>query len=170
MTPLTANPVYEERVSSSRTQALFSGLTILFFVLLVWRVSMVSLDAVSVVFFCISIFFLFNSLNYKTLVIRITSEALKLKFGIFAWTIPLDNVEACRLDDPPLLMRYGGAGIHFMFVRKRYRVSFNFLEYPRVVIALRRRVAIVRDVSFSTRRPNDVIRLLQAAVSARHAD
>ena len=157
-------------MSSSRTQALFSGLTILFFVLLVWRVSMVSLDAVSVVFFCISIFFLFNSLNYKTLVIRITSEALKLKFGIFAWTIPLDNVEACRLDDPPLLMRYGGAGIHFMFVRKRYRVSFNFLEYPRVVIALRRRVAIVRDVSFSTRRPNDVIRLLQAAVSARHAD
>ena len=167
---MTANPVYEERVSSSRTQALFSGLTILFFVLLVWRVSMVSLDAVSVVFFCISIFFLFNSLNYKTLVIRITSEALKLKFGIFAWTIPLDNVEACRLDDPPLLMRYGGAGIHFMFVRKRYRVSFNFLEYPRVVIALRRRVAIVRDVSFSTRRPNDVIRLLQAAVSERHAD
>mgnify|MGYP000900013350 CR=1 FL=1 len=33
-------------------------------------------------------------------------------------------------------LRYGGAGIHFMSIRGRYRASFNFLEYPRVVIAL----------------------------------
>jgi hypothetical protein len=62
-------------------------------------------------------------------------------------------------------MKYGGAGIHFMLVRTRYRVSFNFLEHPRVVIALRRRAGPVRDVSFSTRRPDELMQLLQSAVS-----
>jgi hypothetical protein len=60
----------------------------------------------------------------------------------------------------------GGAGIHFMVVGKRYRASFNFLEHPRVVIALKRKAGLVRDVSFSTRRPVDVLRLIQKAVSA----
>jgi hypothetical protein len=68
-----------------------------------------------------------------------------------------------------VLMRYGGAGIHFMLIRKRYRASFNFLEHPRVVITLRRRAGFVRDISFSTRRPDDVIQLLQNVVSARSA-
>ena len=73
----------------------------------------------------------------------------------------LDNVEACSLDDLPALMRNGGAGIHYMTIRHRYRVSFNFLEYPRVVIALKRKQGLVRDVSFSTRRPDEVLRRLQ---------
>ncbi|NIM94506.1 MAG: hypothetical protein GTO18_12460 [Anaerolineales bacterium] len=93
-------------------------------------------------------------------------EFLKLKFGIITWTTPLDNVGECRIDDLPVLMKYGGAGIHFMFIGKRYRASFNFLEYPRVVIALNRKVGIVQDVSFSTRRPDEIIQLLQNTVSA----
>jgi len=63
----------------------------------------------------------------------------------------------------------GGAGIHFMMIRKRYRASFNFLEYPRVVIALKRKVGPVQDISFSTRRPDDVLRLIREAVSAKKA-
>jgi hypothetical protein len=66
-------------------------------------------------------------------------------------------------------MRMGGAGIHFMMVRGRYRASFNFLEYPRVVIAFKKKVGPVRDISFTTRRPDDVIRLIKEAVSAREA-
>jgi len=68
-----------------------------------------------------------------------------------------------------LLMRMGGAGIHFMMIRKRYRASFNFLEYPRVVLAFQREVGPVQDISFSTRRPDDVLRLIQAAVSVDHS-
>ncbi len=79
------------------------------------------------------------------------SEVLRLQFGVFTWTIPLNNLEAIRPDDDlPALAKYGGAGIHFMLLRGRYRASFNFLEYPRVVVALRRS-RLVRDVSFSTR-------------------
>jgi hypothetical protein len=104
--------------------------------------------------------------NFRTLIIRLNAESLTLTFGIFTWRVPLDNVETCGLDELPTLMRLGGAGIHFMFIRKRYRASFNFLEHPRVVIAFKRKVGLVRDISFSTRRPADVLRLIQAAVTA----
>jgi hypothetical protein len=97
--------------------------------------------------------------------IYLTSKSLTLKFGIFTWVVPLDNVEECRIDEIPLWMSMGGAGIHFMLIRKRYRASFNFLEYPRLVIAFKRKVGPVRDISFTTRRPDDVIRLIQEAVS-----
>ena len=161
----TDDLLYTEKLSSNKTQALFLALTILFLLLLIWRVITAGLDVLAVAYTCFFIFFLFYSLNYRTLVIRLTSGSLKLIFGIFTWRLPLDNIEGCRLDDLSLLMRLGGAGIHFMMVRDRYRVSFNFLEHPRVVIALKRKAGLVRDISFSTRRPDEVIRLIQEAVS-----
>jgi hypothetical protein len=157
--------IYNERISSARTAALFLALTILFFTLFAWRVLAGSMDALGVVFLCFFAFFLFCSVNYRTLTIRLTPESLRLKFGIFVWTVPVANIEGCRLDELPALMRYGGAGIHFMSVGSRYRASFNFLEYPRVVIALKRKVGPVRDISFTTRRPDDVLRLMREAVT-----
>jgi Ca2+/Na+ antiporter len=164
----TSDLIYTERISSNRTEALFLGLMILFLLLLIWRVNIGGLDVLAIVFLCFFSIFLFYSVNYRTLIIRLASESLKLTFGIFTWRVPLDNVEECHHDEIPLLMRMGGAGIHFMFIRKRYRASFNFLEYPRVVVAFKRKVGPVRDISFSTRRPDDVLRLIQEAVSAQH--
>lgn len=163
------NLIYSEKVSSTRTEFLFITLTTLFFLLFIWHTKVDSLDILAGVFLFLFCFFLFYSVNYRTLIIRLTSESLKLSFGVFKWTIPLDNIDECRLDDLPGVMRMGGAGIHFMFIRKRYRASFNFLEYPRVVIGFKRKVGLVRDMSFSTRQPNDVIRLIQVAKSVKSA-
>lgn len=157
--------IYEERVSSNRTKALFIGLTILFLLLLIWRAFSANLDALAVVFFCFFIFFLFYSINYQTLIIRITRDNLRLIFGVFHWTLGMENIEECDLDELPLFMRYGGAGIHFMMIHKRYRASFNFLEYPRVVIRFRKNVGFVRDLSFSTRHPDDVLQLIRELIS-----
>ena len=164
------NLLYQERVTSNRTEVLFLGLTILFFALLAWRVSAYRLDGLAAVFLLFCVVFLFYSLNFRTMFIRLTPESLKLIFGIFTWTVTLDNIETCQLDDIPAFMRNGGAGIHFMFIRERYRASFNFLEYPRVVIAFKRKVGPVRDISFSTRRPEDVLRLIQMAMIAYRAN
>ena len=163
---MTDNLIYEERVSSNRTEVLFLALTLLFFWLLIWRVNASGPDLLAAAFCTLFSLFLFYSVNYRTLLIRLTSQSLMLTFGIFTWTVPVDNVEECRLDEIPLLMRWGGAGIHFMRIRKRYRASFNFLEYPRVVIAFRRKIGLVRDISFSTRRPEEFTRLIQEAVYA----
>ena len=162
----TDDLIYNERISSNKTEALFLAFMILFLLLLIWRVNVGSLDVLAVVFLCFFLLFLFYSVNFRTLIIQLTSKSLKLKFGIFTWVVPLDNVEECRLDEIPILIRIGGAGIHFMLIRKRYRASFNFLEYPRVVIAFKKKVGPVRDISFSTRQPDEVLRLIQDVVSA----
>jgi len=165
----TIDLIYTERISSNKTEALFLAFMILFFLLFIWRVNTGSLDILVVAFSSFFILFLFYSVNYRTLIIHLTSKSLKLKFGIFTWVVPIDNIENCCLDEIPLLMRMGGAGIHFMMIRKRYRASFNFLEYPRVVIAFKIKAGLVRDISFSTRYPDDVLRLIQEAVSVNSA-
>jgi hypothetical protein len=167
--PVAQDALYEEKVSSRRTQAVFGTLTLLLLIVFAWRATTTGLNAVGVALLFLSLFFLFCSLNYRTLLIRLTTSAVTLRFGVFTWTMPLDNVDQCRLDELPAFMKYGGAGIHFMFIRGRYRVSFNLLEYPRVVVALRR-PHIVRDVSFTTRRPSEVISLLNAVKPARSAE
>jgi len=161
--------IYEERVTSNRTEALFLALTIFFLILLIWRANASGVGVVTVAFFCLFILFLFYSVNYRTLIVRLNSKSLKLRFGIFTWTVLWDTVEECHLDDISVFMRMGGAGIHFMSIRRRYRASFNFLEYPRVVIALKKKTGFVRDISFSTRQPDDVLRFIREAVSARTA-
>lgn len=151
---------YAEELTSPKTGALFLALALLCLVLLTWRVIAAGWGALAFVLLFFTCMFLFYTVNYRTLSIRITAQALRLRFGVFTWAIPLENVANARLDELPALQRLGGAGIHFMTVGGRYRASFNFLEYPRVVIALKRKAGLVRDVSFSTRRPQEVLRAL----------
>lgn len=161
--------VYTERISSKKTTALFLALMILFLLLFIWRVNAGSWDFLAIVFLCFFVLFFFYVVNYRTLIIHLTSQSLKLEFGIFSWKVPLDNVEECRPDEIPWVMRMGGAGIHFKFISKRYRASFNFLEYPRIVVAFKRKVGPVREISFSTRQPDEVLQLLQDKVAANRA-
>jgi Ca2+/Na+ antiporter len=156
---------YYEKLSSKRTEWLFIMLTAIFFLLFAWRLKVSDWDGLAIVFFVFFFLFLLYSINYRTLIIRITAEALKLSFGIFTWTVPFENIESCSLDEIFVFMKYGGAGIHFMMIRKRYRASFNFLEYPRVVIEFKNKVGPVRDISFSTRRPEEVLRVIRRTMS-----
>ncbi len=160
------NVLYYEKLSSKRTQRLFAGLAILFLLLSIWRVKVNGMNGLAVFFLVLSCFFLFYVVNYRTLIIRIMGKTLKLTFGVFTWTVPFDNIESCSIDEIPALMKNGGAGIHFMFVRNRYRASLNFLEYPRVVIAFKNKVGPVRDISFSTRQPDEVLRIIREGISA----
>lgn len=160
------NPTYNEKVSSNKTEALFIALTLLFLALLVWRVSAASFDIWAVVLLCLCSFFAFYALNYRTLIIQLSNEFLALKYGVFNWKIPMENVEHCSLDDVSL-WRIGGAGIHFSIIRGKYRAMFNFLEHPRVVVRLKTKKGPVQDIAFSTRRPEQVQHLIQAAASAR---
>jgi hypothetical protein len=157
--------IYHESLSSRRTQGLFFGLMVAFLLLFLWRLAAVSFDIAAGLLLFITAFFLFSVLNYRRLHIQLSAEALKLKFGIFSWTVPLENVAESRLDDMGAAMRMGGAGVHFMFIRGRYRALFNFLEYPRVVIAFKEKVGPVRDLSFSTQQPEELIRLIGEAIA-----
>ncbi|MDT8304736.1 MAG: hypothetical protein RRC07_02270 [Anaerolineae bacterium] len=151
---------YYEKVSSKKTELLFLGLALLFLLLALWRLEAAGRGTVSTLLFAAFFFFLFYALNYRTLTIRLTPQELKLRFGLFRWTIPIDNVERSYQDEASL-WRIGGAGIHFSSFEGRYRVMFNFLEYPRVVVSLKEKRGPVRDVAFSTQQPEQVMALLR---------
>lgn len=155
-----ASVIYHEKISSIKTSTLFLGLMLAFLILAVFHWMSAGVDWLTIVLFILFGIFLFYVLNYRVLVIEITVRAISLRFGIFIWTIPMSNIAYCQVDEIPAFLRLGGAGIHFMFVRGRYRASFNFLEYPRVVIAFKKKAGLVRDISFTTRQPEAVIKTI----------
>lgn len=154
--------IYEERISSKRTEALFLSLATLFLTLWLLRKKTRVTGRVTAIFFILFAFFVFYALNYRRLRIRLTAHDLELRFGIFSWTIPMDDIEGCHADETSL-WRIGGAGIHLSWFDGRYRAMFNFLEYPRVVVALKEKRGPVRDVAFSTRHPQQVMKRIHEA-------
>ena len=114
------NPVYEEKLSSLRTEVLFVALALLFLALLAWRVMASGIGFIAAGLLFLFLLFCFYALNYRFLVIRVLADKLILKFGIFGWTIPLHTVEEIYADRTPL-WRIGGAGIHFSIINGRYR-------------------------------------------------
>jgi hypothetical protein len=166
---MTDDLIYTEELSSPKTQLLFVALTVLFGALAAWRTRAARASRLARVFLFLAAIFLFYALNYRKLIIRLTPAAIRLKFGLLTWIVPLDNVASCSHDELSALQRLGGAGIHFMTVRQRYRASFNFLEYSRVVVGLKRKAGPVEDVSFSTHEPDRVVQLVHEAAAARQA-
>ena len=152
--------IYLEKVSSRRTVVLFIILMIVFLCLSVWFARTEPFGGWSIFSFCMSAFFLFYAINYRTLIIRLTEETVRLKFGFISGSNRFDNIENCFLDDS-ILPRSGGAGIHFMFINRRYTAMFNFIEYERVVISLKVRKGPVRDIAFSSRQPEEVMGIIR---------
>ena len=152
--------IYEEKLSSKRTTILFITLAFSFLLLFLLRMMAAGFGWLAVVFFMLFCLFTFYVFNYRTLVIQLTPGVLRLTFGIIRWTMPIDTVEGCYLDEISM-WRIGGAGIHFTSICKRYRAYFNFLEYPRVVVKLKKKRSPVWDIIFSTKDPERVIFLIQ---------
>lgn len=147
---------YYEELSSSKTSLLFLGLMILFLGIFAWRVRVVGFHTGPIICLCIAFLFGFYVLNYRILKITISDEMLELKFGLVRWRILLSNIAAYGLDDSPWIIKYGGAGVHFAFVKGKYRAFFNFLEYSRVLISFHQKQGPVRELVFSTRKPDQV--------------
>ena len=150
---------HSEKLSSTRTEALFILLALVSMVLFAWRWLNGRWDGWAITLLCSFAFFLFYTINYRTLKIHISSETLRLTFGIFTWTIAISNIKNCFIDENTI-WRFGGAGIHFMWTKGKYRAFFNFLEYPRVVITLKKKKGLVREIAFSTRYPEQVMSFL----------
>jgi hypothetical protein len=160
---MNTDVVYTEELTSTMTEILFVVLASVFLGLFTWRYLTVGMHPLAWVFLFFGLFFIFYSINYRRLVIRMTAQAVHLRFGIFGWTIPFENVQDSAPDEVTFT-RLGGAGIHFAMVAGRYRANFNFLEHPRVLVRLKQKQGLVWDVSFSTRQPEAVMRLIEAGM------
>ena len=152
---------YSEELLSVKTLALFVLLTLVFLGLFGLNLLHNGWNGWAIAILCISIFFLFYVFNYRMLKISLTPETLKLSFGIITWAIALSNIEACYTD-PTSLWRIGGAGIHFTWIHGKYRAFWNFLEYPRVVITLKKKKGLVQEIAFSTSQPERVMEIIRS--------
>ena len=153
------NSLFEEKISSVRTEVLFVALALLFFALLYWRLIATGLGIIAGILLLLSLFFSFYALNYRVLAIRISAENLHLRFGVFGWKVPLNSIEKVHADETSL-WRIGGAGIHFIIMQRRYRAMFNFLAHRRVVLVLSTKKGLVQEIAFSTRHPEEVRRFI----------
>ena len=157
-----ANPVYHEKVQSSKTSLLFIILTIIFAALFAWRASAVGFRFIPILYLFVGVFFFLYVLNYRSLTITISENDIFLKFGIIQWRTMLENIQSCELDDSPDIIKYGGAGVHFAFVKRIYRAYFNFLEHPRVLITFINKQGPVQALVFTTRQPAEVIKIINS--------
>jgi hypothetical protein len=156
---------YREEIRSKLTSLLFAVLALVFLGLFAWRYAAAGWVFTPRLFLFLFFFFLFYLVNYRTLRITVTAEGLLLRFGLIRWRTDLDNIQAARLDDSPMWIKYGGAGVHFALVRGSYRAFFNFLEHPRVTISLREKQGPVQELCFTTCCPEQVLDLLAMEVS-----
>ena len=65
------------------------------------------------------------------------------------------------------MFRVGGAGIHFTWIKGRYRAFWNFLEHPRVVLALQKKHGVVSEIAFSTQHPEKVMEIIRSELNYR---
>jgi hypothetical protein len=158
--------IYHEKLQSNLTTGLFVILGLIFLALFSWRVTSVGWKFTPLLFLFLSVFFLFYVFNYRTLQIRISDKELVLRFGLVRWKTDLKNIRECSRDDPPLWIKYGGAGVHFALVEGIYRAFFNFLEGPRVLITFKTKQGPVQALSFTTYQPDRILDLLQRRISA----
>jgi len=157
--------VYTEKIRSNLTTGIFVVLAGVFLALFGWRMASVGWKFTPGLFLVLGLFFLFYVFNYRTLKIVISDQAIALRFGLVRWNSALENIQECRLDDLPLWIRFGGAGVHFALVEGIYRVFFNFLEGSRVVLLFKMKQGVVKALSFSTRHPEQVLGVLKRRIT-----
>ena len=162
-----ADQIYQEKIQSPLTTLLFTLLMVVFSALFAWRVMIVGFRAFPIVCLVLTLFFFYSGLNYQTLRITITEEVVLLKFGLIRWRTRLENIQTCKIDDSPNLIKYGGAGVHFAFVKGEYRAFFNFLEYPRILINFHQKQGLVQGVVFTTRQPEQVLEIINSRKAAQ---
>ena len=108
-------------------------------------------------FLLLALLFLVITITFSRLNITITSRAVTVGYGWFRRTIPWDNIERCYVDETSSI-RYGGWGIRIGRVKGTWRLVYNVIGGPRVVIALKR--GIFREFVFSTSNPEEVMAVI----------
>jgi hypothetical protein len=157
--------IFFERTTSSGTTLLFLFLAMLFILLFTWRFLLNGWGIFSGILLFLAALFIFYVINYRVLEITITTTHLKLKFGIISSKTSFANIQSVELDNSPPVIKYGGAGVHFAFVNGQYRAFYNFLEYPRILVNLKKKQGLVKGLIFTTKQPDKVIDILTERIT-----
>ncbi|MBU7023472.1 MAG: hypothetical protein HXS40_04830 [Theionarchaea archaeon] len=153
--------IYEEKILSKWMAAIFVSITILMLFLLVYQILVKPLGskpAPTWFYLIMALLFVGIGFVFGRLTIRMTPASISVGYGPLGQSFKWDNVVGCSLDETSAV-QYGGAGLRMAKIGGNWRIIYNVIESPRVVLSLRE--GRFREVVFSTRHPQDVIKTIK---------
>lgn len=153
--------IYEETVPAKWMTITFAGITILLFSILLYQVingPIRAEPAPNIAYLGLTLLFLGVTLNFRKLKIRIDSEDITAGYGIFKNTISWNKVEKTYLDEASTA-RYGGWGLRIGRVKGNWRIVYNVVSGPRVVVSSKK--GTFRELVFSTKKPEEIMKIIE---------
>jgi hypothetical protein len=156
--------LYEERISVWSFRAILGFVSAVFLFAALYQVLIGPIGenpAPNGLYILMALLFLALAITFSTLVIKLLPRSVVVGFGMIKRTIPWDLIERCYMDEVSSL-RYGGWGIRIGRVRGKWRLVFNIIGAPRVVLALKR--GGFDEFVFSTRHPDEMVRIIRQRI------
>ncbi|MFW0860293.1 MAG: hypothetical protein AAGB97_09125 [Dehalococcoidia bacterium] len=154
---MQTNNIYEEKISSKWITGILAVTTAGFLFILVYQILIGPIGTRPAPnWFFLAMFLLFLGLivNFSKLNIKMTPRYITVRYGIFKHKILWENVEDCYLDEASAI-RYGGWGIRIGRVKGKWRLVYNVIGGPRVVLSLNK--GKCKEFVFSTNNPQKAI-------------
>lgn len=101
--------------------------------------------------------------NFSRLTIRMSPENITVGYERITRQIPWENIESCYLDETSAIF-YGGVGIRFARIRGKWRLVYNIIATPRVVLSLK--AGRFQEFVFSTKNPDEVLSIINDRIAA----
>jgi hypothetical protein len=155
---------YEEKTFSKWIAGILTVITAIFLFLLFYQILVGPIGANPApnwFFLFMFLLFLGVMINFSRLTIRMTPRYISVGYGIIKHSILWENVEDCYLDEASTI-RYGGWGIRIAKVKGKWRLGYNVVGGPRIVLSLRR--GRFKEFVFSTKNPEEVIKIAKEQI------
>ncbi len=159
--------VYEERIVVWVFAALLSVVSAVFLYIVLYQALIGPVDERPVpnwFFMLMALLFLALAITFSTLRITLSLRSVVVGYGSIKRTIPWELIERCYVDEVSNL-RYGGWGIRIGWVGGKWRLVFNIIGAPRVVLTLKR--GRFGEFVFSTRHPDEIVRIINQRIGRR---
>jgi len=155
---------YEEKIFLKWTAGLLTVITGVFLFLLFYQILVGPFGtnpAPDWFFLFMFLLFLGVTINFSRLTIRMTPGYISVGYGIIKHLTLWENVEDCYLDEASII-RYGGWGIRIARVKGKWRLVYNVIGSPRIVLSLKR--GRFKEFVFSTGNPEEVMKIAKERI------
>lgn len=156
--------IYEERVFSKWSAIVLATVTIALLFVLVYQLLVGPIGthpAPNWVFLTLFLLFLAIMANFVTLNIKVTPQQIYVGYGIIKHIIAWENIADCY-PDTASIVRYGGWGIRLARIGGKWRLVYNVIGSPRVVLLLKE--GKFQEFVFSTRDAEEVVRIVKQRI------
>jgi hypothetical protein len=162
---MNSDYIYEEKVFAKIIGGMLGAVTVMMVIILIWQVMFTSLDEVEwlpILFITMFFLFLFLTLTFSRLIIRVSFQGVTVSFGIIKKSIPWENIEGIEIDETSAI-KYGGAGIRTARIKGEWVLVYNVIGGPRC--ALRLKEGRFKRFVFSTKNPEEVVNVIKGQMA-----